>query len=131
MWPDDVDGDCVSLNLYRNKEKSKILLKRWRGDFRKEEYCQIYQQLFYLEELTQIEWSISKKQKNGSVYETNIEDKDHHFDYCFETDTNTKSRFVRISFSRLSKLKKLPVVYTTIYQKKSNKNVYIGNFSFH
>ena len=35
---------------------------------------------FYLEELTKIEWSISKKQKNGRVYETNIEDKEHHFD---------------------------------------------------
>ena len=58
-WTDDVDGDCISLNLYRNTESSIIFLKRWRGDFRKEEYCHIYQQGFYLEELTQIEWSIS------------------------------------------------------------------------
>ena len=49
---DDVDGDCFSFNLYRNTEGSIVLLKRWRGDFRKEEYCQIYQQCFYLEELT-------------------------------------------------------------------------------
>ena len=41
-----------------------------------------------------IEWFINKKQKNGRVYETNIDDKEHHFDYCFEFDTNTKSRFV-------------------------------------
>ena len=42
-WTDDVDGDCISFNLYRNTESLIILLKRWRGDFRKEEYCQIYQ----------------------------------------------------------------------------------------
>ena len=60
-WKDDVDGDCISFNLYRNKETSIILLKRWRGDFRKEEYRQIYQQGFYLEELSQIQWSISRK----------------------------------------------------------------------
>ena len=35
-WTNDVDGDCISFNLYRNKENSIILLKRWRGDFRKE-----------------------------------------------------------------------------------------------
>ena len=64
-WTDDVDGDRISFNLYRNTESSINLLKRWRGDFRKEEYCQIYQQCFYLEELTIIDWSISKKQKNG------------------------------------------------------------------
>ena len=102
-WTDDVDGDCFSFNLYKTTESSIILLKRWRGDFRKEEYCQIYQQCFYLEELTQIEWSISKKQKNRRVSETNIEDKEHHFDYCFEFDANTKSRFVRISSSEYTR----------------------------
>ena len=35
---DDVIGDCISFNLYRNSETSIILLKRWRGDFRKERY---------------------------------------------------------------------------------------------
>ena len=33
-------------------------------------------------------------------------------------DTNTKSILVRISFNCLSKFKRLPVVYVTIYQKK-------------
>ena len=60
-WADEIDGDCISFNLYRNTEISIVLLKRWRGDYKKEEYCQIYQQCFYLEELTQIEWSIRKK----------------------------------------------------------------------
>ena len=59
-WTEDVDGDCIKFNLYRNPEKSIVLLKRWRGYFRKEEYCQTHQQCFYFDELTQIEWSISK-----------------------------------------------------------------------
>ena len=87
--------------------------------------------MFHLEELTEIRWSISKKQNKGRAYETEIGDKEHQFDYCFEFDTNTKSRFVRISFDRLSKFNRLPVVYTTIYQKENDKNVYFGNFFFH
>ena len=107
------------------------MLKRWGGDFRKEEYCQTNQQCFYLEELTQIEWSISKNQNNGRAYEKKIEDKEHHFDYRFEFDTNAKSRFVRLSFNDYPNFKKLAVFYITIYQKESNKNVYFGDFSFH
>ena len=62
-WPDDVDGDCISFDLYRNTENSVVLFKKWREDFRNQEYCQVYQQCFYLEELSQIQWSISKKNK--------------------------------------------------------------------
>ena len=72
----------------------------------------------------------SVKKKNGRFYETNIEDKEHRFDYCFEFDTNAKSRVFRLCFNRLSKFKKLPVVFITIYQKENNKNVKIGNLSF-
>ena len=71
------------------------------------------------------------KTNNGRAYETKIEEKEHHFDYCFEFDTNAKSRFVRLSLKRLSKFKKLPVLYITIYQKENNENVCFGNFSFH
>ena len=117
--------------MYRNTESLIVFLKRWRGDYKKEEYCQIYQQCFYLEDLTQIEWSISKKQNNGRANETKIGDKEHQFDYCFEFDTNTKSRFVRKSFDRLFKFKRLPVVYTTIYQNENDKNVYFGSLFFH
>ena len=41
-WTDDVDGDCISFNLYRYTESSIVLLKRWRGDFRKEEYYNVF-----------------------------------------------------------------------------------------
>ena len=54
-WTQDADGDCRSFNFYRNTKKSIVLLKRWRGGFRKKEYCQTYQQCFYLEELVKIE----------------------------------------------------------------------------
>ena len=57
--------------------------------------------------------------------------REHQFDYCFEYDTNTKSKFVRISFDCLSKFNNFPFVYTTIYQKENDKNVYFGNFFFH
>ena len=86
--------------------------------------------IMFLFRRIKIEWSISKKQKNGRFYETNIEDKEHHFDYCFEFDTNAKSRVFRLSFNRLSKFKNLPVVFITIYQKENNKK-YFGNFSLH
>ena len=76
-------------------------------------------------------WSISIKQNNCRAYKTKIEDKEHQFDYCFEFDINTKFRFVRNSFERLSKFIRLPVVYTTIYQKENDKNVYFGKFFFH
>ena len=33
-WTNDVDGDCISFNLYRNTESSVVLLKRWKGDYR-------------------------------------------------------------------------------------------------
>ena len=49
-----------------------------------------YQISFYLEDLSQIQWSISQKQNNGRAYETKIGDKEHHFDYCFEFDTIRK-----------------------------------------
>ena len=26
-WTDEVDGDCISFNLYRNTESSRVLLK--------------------------------------------------------------------------------------------------------
>ena len=61
-WTDDVDGDCISFNLYRNTESSIVLLKRWREYYKQEEYCKIYQQCFYLEDLIQIQWSISREQ---------------------------------------------------------------------
>ena len=87
--------------------------------------------MFVLEDFTEIEWSISRKQHNGRAYKTNNEEKKNHFDHCFEFDTNTNSRFVRKLFYRLSKYKSFPVVYITINQKESNKIVYFGNFFYH
>ena len=64
---------------------------------------------------------MSKKQINGRAYETQTGDKEHHFDYCFEFDTITKSRFVRIYFNRLSKFKRLPLVIIQNIKKKVMK----------
>ena len=77
-----------------------------------------------------MQWSIGKKQNNGRAYETKIGDKEHNFDYCFELDTNKKSRFVTIFFNRLSEFKRLPVVYNAIYQKENDENVFLLVISF-
>ena len=90
----------------------------------------ISQQCFHLEDLTQIDWVAFKKQNRGRAYETKIEDKENQFDYCFEFETNAKSRFVRLSFNQLSKFKRLLVAYFTIYQKQNKTNVYFGNVFF-
>ena len=63
--------------------------------------------------------------------ETEIGDKEHQFDYCFDFDTNTKSRFVRISFVRLSKFKSTSGCLYYNIPKKNDKNIYFGNFFFH
>ena len=52
---DDVDGVCFSFNLYKSTESSIVLIRRWRGDFKKEEYCRICKNCFYSEELNQIQ----------------------------------------------------------------------------
>ena len=65
--------------------------------------------VFCLEDSTEIDQSISKKQNNGRAYEVKIEDKEHHFDYCYEFGKNTKCCFVRIYFNQLSKFKILPI----------------------
>ena len=69
--------------------------------------------------------SVISKKNNESASETTIEDKEYCFDYCFEFDKNTKSRFFRLSFNRLSKFKRLLVAYTTIYQKENNKIIFL------
>ena len=71
----------------------------------------------------------SVKTKNIlKAYKTKHEERQHQCDCCFEFDKTTKSRFVRISYDRLSKLKRLPVAHVTIYEK--DKNIYFGNFCF-
>ena len=65
---------------------------------------------------TQVEWSISKK-KLKSLQNKNWREREHQFDCCFEFDKTTKSRFVGTSYDRLSKFKRLPVAYVTIYEK--------------
>ena len=40
-----------------------------------------------------------------------FEDKEHHFDYCFEFDTNTKSRFV-VDYPSLKDFRMFALQYT-------------------
>ena len=114
-WTKDVDEGCISFISYRNTESSKIVFKRWRGDFLKKKSTARFINKDFLKELTQNDWSISKNQQNGRVYERKTENKEYHFDYCFEFDTNTESRFVRFSFNRLCKIKTLPVLPFSLF----------------
>ena len=131
-WSEDVDEDCFSLNLYRNTESSIVLFKRWSGGEEISERKSTAKLIInvFLKDLTQIEWSISERKNNGRAYETKTEDKEHHFDHCFEFDTNAKSRFVRLSFILLSKFEKPLVVYITIYQNEIIKMYNLIIFSF-
>ena len=77
--------------MYRNTESSVFFfLEKMERRLKKEEYCQIYQEFSYLEELSQIQWSVSKKQNNGRAYEIKIGDEENPLDYCFEFDTIKK-----------------------------------------
>ena len=69
-WTEDVDGDCISFNLYRNSENSIVLLKRYKGDFRKEEYCQTYQQGFLYRRVNS-NWVVYQKKQWKSLWNKN------------------------------------------------------------
>ena len=58
---DDVDGDCISFNLYRNTKSSIVLLKTMNRRFQKSRVLPDLSTTFLFEELSQIHWSISKK----------------------------------------------------------------------
>ena len=45
-WTDEVDGDCISFILYRNTESSLVLLKRWRGDYKKKNLVRFINNVF-------------------------------------------------------------------------------------
>ena len=62
---------------------------------KQKKYCQINQQCFFLDELTQIEWSITKKQINGRAKKQKLGIKN----IISITVLNLK----QISFNRLSK----------------------------
>ena len=129
-WTNDVDGDCICFNLYRKTENSIILLKKGKEISEKKSTARFIDNVFLIE-LTQIEWSVSKK---NNKMEEPMKQKLKIRNIILITVLNLiqkNSRFVRISFNRLSKFERLPVVYNTIYQKESDKIVYFGYCFFH
>ena len=46
-WTDEVDGDCISFNLYRNTENSIVLLKRWREDYKRRVLSDLSTRFFF------------------------------------------------------------------------------------
>ena len=95
----------------------------------KREYCQIYQQCFYLEDLTQVEWSIRKKQNNGITYETKVGDKEHYFDYCLnliQMQSLDLSEYLLFDYQTLKDFQ----VFILQYTKKKTIKMYISVTSF-
>ena len=106
------------------------MLKRWRGDFKKEEYWQFHQQCFYLEELSQIQWSISKKTMEEPMKQK-LEIKNIISITVLNLIQIQNLDLSEYIFNRYCKFKRIRVVYITRYQKRSDKKVYFGSFLFH
>ena len=99
--------------------------------FQKKEYCQIYQPCFYLEELSQIQWSISKKQNNGRAYETKLEIKNIisiTLLNLIQIQNLDLSEYLLIDYPNLKDFRLFILQYT---KKKMIKNVKYGSFFFH
>ena len=72
---------------------------------------------FYVHKLAGIVLLINKQETNNK-----IEDKRNNFNSRFKFDSETDSQFVRNCFDRLTKYKKLLVVFSRVFKKE------IGNF---
>ena len=117
---EDIDNEHLQLRVFSTAEKNSFLNEQ-----------------FYLSELQQISWCISTKQQYGTVSDLNFADYENVFDYSFDftskrVDKNLE-RKIRLCFNKLSKYKKLPVVYLIIYHRYLNETKWYlqGHFYFH
>ena len=102
----------------------------------KEEYELIFEEQFYLNELQQITWCISTKQKHGTVSNLIIANYANFFDYSF--DFNSKwvdkdlERKTCPCLNQLSKYKQLPVICLIIDHRYLNESKLFlqGHFYF-
>ena len=59
-WTDEVDGDCISFSLYRNTESSLVLLKRWRGDYKKKNTVRFINTTMFLFRRVNSDWVVDQ-----------------------------------------------------------------------
>ena len=132
---EDIDNEHLQLRVFSTAEKNSffkfcnerygVFLER-ATEFSKKEYELILKEQFYLSELQQISWCISTKQKYGTVSDLNIADYENVFDYSFDFNSlwvdKDLERKIRLCFNKLSKYKKLPVVYLINYHRYLNES---------
>ena len=108
-----------------SNERYVVFLKRAK-EIAKKEYELIFKEQFYLSELQQISWCISTKQKYGTVSDLNFADYENVFDYSFDFNSiwvdKDLERKICLCFNKLSKYKKLPVVYLFIDHRYLNES---------
>ena len=101
------------------------------------EYEQSCKEQFYLSELLQITWCIFANQKYGKVTDLLIVTYENIFDYSYDFESilieKGVERKIRLYFNKLSKYRKLPVVYLNIYQRDIGVSKWYleGYFHFH
>ena len=85
------------------------------------EYEQSCKEQFYLSELLQITWCIFAKQKYGKATDLSIVTYENVFDYSYDFESiligKGLERKIRLCFKKLSKYRKLQVIYLNIYQR--------------
>ena len=143
---EDIDNEHLQLRVFSTAEKNSffkfsneryvVFLERAK-EISKKEYELIFKEQFYLSELQQISWCISTKQQYGTVSDLNFADYENLFDYSFDFTSKRVDkdleRKIRLCFNKLSKYKKLPVVYLIIYDRYLNETKWYlqGHFYFH
>ena len=116
-----------------------VFISRWKevANHTFKEYEQSCKEQFYLSELLQITWCIFAKQKYGKATNLSIVTYEKIFDYSFDFESilieKGLERKTRLCFNKLSKYRKLPVVYSNIYQRDIGviKWYLEGYFHFH
>ena len=142
---EDIDNEHLQLRVFSTAEKNSffkfsneryvVFLERAK-EISKKEYELIFKEQFYLKELQQISWCISTKQQYVTVSDLNFADYENVFDYSFDFTSKRVDkdleRKIRLCFNKLSKYKKLPVVYLTIYHRYLNETKWYlqGHFYF-
>ena len=100
-----------------------MFISRWKevANHTFKEYEQSCEEQIYLSELLQITWCIFAKQKYGEATDLSIVPYENVFDYSYDFESilieKGVERKLRLCFNKLSKYRKLPVVYLNIYQR--------------
>ena len=145
---EDIDSERLKFSVFSTSSWSKnmhihnhliVFISRWKevANHTFKEYEQSCKEQFYLSELLQITWCIFAKQKYGKATDLSIVTYENIFDYSYNFESilieKGLERKIRLCFNKLSKYRKLPVVYLNIYQRDIGVSKWYleGYFHFH